>query len=633
MDRMKTFLGIDFGTTQTSVARVGEKTKYEPEIVEIDGKKSVYTALRLNAAGNVDLFGDEALDRIHEAPEDTFYNFKADLGSGKTYHSSCGREYSPEELTYFFLRYLAQKIAKKYFNAPSLEKVEDLSCTIGCPAAWDENLRNTIADIARKAEFPNVACCAEPVGVVYYCYDRGDLSLTDPQNILVYDFGGGTTDVAVEEVSPDEDGVIRKIPTILSVSERSELGDLGGRNFDKALRDHFIEQMGTAEVTFGPKDLKMLELYSKRLKEKLSIAVDDGKNSEERETFFLLSKSNNHTITLSKNEFEQVCEPLINRLKEPIDSALNRQLSLNVDGIGYVILAGGSSRLYYVKIGIKDLFPNSEIVVSANPVEVVAKGLALYGRFSVLGPNTVPARPESAQDGDAKAAGLETLLEERADLRNRSNRDSRTRWKKLWLPLAAVVVIAILLAGYWYLEKGSAPTIVQEPVEAVAQDDAQAEYEMGLKHEAAQDYRQAFESYKKAADKGLADAQNKLGEMYYYGLGVKKNDDISAAWFYRAIKQYIKTAKSGDTVAEALLRKMGEEVGAMYEKSDHKTAYMWYYIASSYGSTPAKDKLDALRGKGWLNGAGWWTTVTFSWLSKADAESAEHEARLIMNTQ
>jgi actin-like ATPase involved in cell morphogenesis len=623
---MKTFLGIDFGTTATSVAWIRETSKYEPEIVEIDGKKSVYTALRLDADGNVALFGDDALDRIYEAPEDTFYNFKADIGSGKTCRSSCGQEYSPEDLALLFLSHLAQKIADRYFNVPSLEKVEDLSCTIGCPAAWSENRRNALADIARKAGFLSVVCCAEPVGVVYYCYDRGDLSLTSPQNVIVYDFGGGTTDVAVEEVAPDADGVIYKIPTILSVSERSELGDLGGRNFDEALRDHFIEQMGAAEEIFDSKDLRMLELCSKRLKEKLSIAVDYGKSSVE-ELFFLSSKNSHFTLTLSKNDFEQVCKHLIDRLREPIDSALNRPPSLNAESIGSVILAGGSSRLYYVKKGIEGLFPESEIVVCANPVEVIAKGLALYGR----GPNATPARLKNALDGDAKTAKPEKLLEERADSRDRNNRDNRTRRKKRWLFMAAVAAIAIFLAGYWYLAKGDVSVVVQELVGVVTLDEAQAQYQIGLKHETAQDYRQAFESYKRAADKGLADAQNKLGKMYYDGLGVKKNDDISAEWFRKATKQYVKAAKRGDTLAEASLRKMSEEIGAMYEKSDRKTAYMWYYIASSYGSAPAKDKMDALRGKGWLNGAGWWTTVTFSWLSKADAENAEHEARLIMN--
>jgi actin-like ATPase involved in cell morphogenesis/TPR repeat protein len=562
---MKSFLGIDFGTTETSVARIGEKTTFGPEIVEIDGKKSVYTALRIDTAGNVALFGDEALDKIHEAPKDTFYNFKAEIGSVETYRSSSGRKYSPEDLALLFLSHLAQKIAK-HFNVPSIGEAGDLSCTIGCPATWDENRRSVLVSLAQKAGFPNVVCCDEPVGVVYYCSYRGDLSLTEPINVLVYDFGGGTVDVAVEEVSPDDDGVVRKIPTILSVNERSELGDLGGRNFDEALTDYFIGQMGASKEFFDLEDLRALEMKSKRLKENLSNNVNDGKSFVE-DRLYLRSKKNFHEFSLSKNDFEQICEPLISRLREPIDSALNRQPSLNAESIGCVILAGGSSRLYYVKKGIEYLLPKSEIVASANPVEVIAKGLALYGR----GPNAIPSRQKNAPDEEAKVAGLKAEPEERADSKNG---DSPTQEKR-WL--------------------------------------------------------QALEWYKNAAGERLAEVQNKLEQMFYSGRGMERNDSISAELFHKAAEQFVRAAKNGDTDAEASLRTMSEEAGSMYEKSDPKTAYMWYYIASSYGSASAKDKLDVIRGKGWLNLEGWRKMVTFSRLSKEDAENAEREARSIMN--
>jgi hypothetical protein len=421
--------------------------------------------------------------------------------------------------------------------------------------------------LAQKAGFPNVDCCDEPVGVVYYCYHRGYFSLTGPLNVLVYDFGGGTTDVAVEKIWPDEEGVICETPRILSVSERSELGDLGGRNFDKALRDHFIEKMWAAKVTFDLKNLRDLELLSKKLKEKLSIAVDDNKSSVESSASFLIS----HPFALSKNEFEQVCKPLIGRLREPIDSALNRQPSLNVEDIGCVIIAGGSSRLYYVPKGIEDLFPKGKIVVSPNPVEVIAEGLALYGRFKTCGSKVVPEQQKNTSNEEAKATGPETQSEEQADSKNGAN----PRQEKRWL--------------------------------------------------------QALEWYKKAASEGLAEVQSRLEQMFHSERGEERNDGISADLFRKAAEQYVKAAQNGEMGATASLRKMSEEAGTMYEKNDPKTAYMWYYIASSYGSASAKDKLDALRGKGWLSGASWWNTVTFSRLSQEDAENAEREASEIMN--
>ncbi|MDR3230890.1 MAG: Hsp70 family protein, partial [Synergistaceae bacterium] len=220
---MKIFLGIDFGTTQTVVTMIKEGSTYEPEVVEIDGKKTVDTVLCIDAEDNVVFFGSDALDRIHDAPEDTFYNFKVTIGSGKIFRSS-HKDYRPETLALLFLKHLRQKIEKNYFNVADLAEQEDLHCTIGCPAAWNERQRQAVINLAQKAGFPNVSCCDEPLSVIYYYHSRGEISLTKPQNILVYDFGGGTTDVALEEISPDANGCPCKNPRVLAVSGMSNLG-------------------------------------------------------------------------------------------------------------------------------------------------------------------------------------------------------------------------------------------------------------------------------------------------------------------------------------------------------------------------------------------------------------------------
>jgi molecular chaperone DnaK len=369
---MKTFLGIDFGTTTTVLTRIQEGSKYEPEVIEIDGEKTVDTALRLDADGEASLFGREALDMLHEAPEDTFYNFKRDLGTGKTFQSA-NKYYTPEGLALRFLRRLCQKAATNYFSVADLSKLEDLYCTVGCPAAWNEKQRAKLTELAEKAGFPKVTCCDEPFGVIYYYHFRGDIAITKTQNILVYDFGGGTTDIAIEEISPSQEGDIGE-PKVLAAAG---LPDLGGKYFDERLRDHFREQI-LGDAPASGKDLKILEQYSKNLKEELSRAINNRRKTAEK-LVPLFSKNAAGKLILSENEFGRVCDPLIKRLEEPAREALEKA-GLEAGQINHVILAGGSSRLYYVKDRIKALFPQSDVLTSADPVQVIAKGLALYGR-------------------------------------------------------------------------------------------------------------------------------------------------------------------------------------------------------------------------------------------------------------
>ena len=136
---MKTFLAIDFGTSQTSVAMLAENSQYEPEIVEIDGQKAIPTALRLDAEGNVLFFGKDAIERFHDDSGQTFYNFKAFIGWNKDYQAMTGQTaYTPESLSQIFLTYLREKIEKRYFNGAKLTDDPNISCVIGCPAEWND---------------------------------------------------------------------------------------------------------------------------------------------------------------------------------------------------------------------------------------------------------------------------------------------------------------------------------------------------------------------------------------------------------------------------------------------------------------------------------------------------------------
>jgi TPR repeat protein len=52
-----------------------------------------------------------------------------------------------------------------------------------------------------------------------------------------------------------------------------------------------------------------------------------------------------------------------------------------------------------------------------------------------------------------------------------------------------------------------------------------------------QDYKKAFQLFKKAADLGYASAQFGLAELYRYGDGVKKDVQTAVFWYKEAIKQ------------------------------------------------------------------------------------------------
>jgi TPR repeat protein len=58
-----------------------------------------------------------------------------------------------------------------------------------------------------------------------------------------------------------------------------------------------------------------------------------------------------------------------------------------------------------------------------------------------------------------------------------------------------------------------------------------------------QDYAQAVQWYRKAADQGVPEAQLKLGNMYYEGQGVQKDDVQAHVWWNLAAAAGIESAK------------------------------------------------------------------------------------------
>lgn len=425
---MKAFLAIDFGTTHTTVARLTESSKYEPEIVEIDGKKTIDTALRLDDKGTVTHFGNEAMEGLNAPPGTTFYNFKAFVGSDKSY-GNLDKSYSAEELSLIFLTYLRQKIEKRHFNDVKLAEVDDLYCVIGCPAEWNEIQKNKIAEIAREAGFPNAIYCDEPLGVIYYYHYRGDISLKEEQNVLVYDFGGGTTDLAVEKLLASESYDCK--PKLLAAGG---VTDLGGKDFDDALVSHFMTKMGIEKQSLEHRDLQTLEKYSRMIKEKLSLLVEDGSTSTEITIPMLFSKRSSYTLSLTKEEFEGVCGDLIGKFEKPIYDVLNKA-AISQKDIHRVILAGGSSLLYYVKQRANEMFCSNKILASANPLEVIAKGLALYGRVCACGAATLDVTRNDVNE--KKRAGTEC----QPTLPNHAKSTAKTN--KLFYLLPIILLLAV----------------------------------------------------------------------------------------------------------------------------------------------------------------------------------------------
>lgn len=154
---------------------------------------------------------------------------------------------------------------------------------------------------------------------------------------------------------------------------------------------------------------------------------------------------------------------------------------------------------------------------------------------------------------------------------------------------------------------------------ALAQGHAETQLWFGLLlYQSGQDYSQAAELFRKAADQGEPDAQVMLGDSYHRGRGMPQDYTQSAYW-------YRKAAEQGNVSGQLFL-------GSAYASGqgvaqDYAQATNWYRKAAEQGDASAQAKV----GRAYFGGHGVpqdYTKAVY-WLRKS-AEQGIAEAQLLL---
>ena len=363
----KYILGVDFGTTSTFLSK--KMNGREPKIVPIDGKDQNETVLRLGNDGNsIEEWGTKAWEEYELNPTRTFGEFKPHVGTDKKYEfqdnddkgNSICRTFSADELSKIFLTELCNKFKEQTLNNARISP-DDYCTQIGYPADWELERQKKLLQITQEAGFPNVSVISEPEAIVAWCRKDNALELLDGEKVLVFDFGGGTTDLAI----------IAKCNGELKCEGSGGNGDLGGRRFDNAIAEHIAASIiDKHKVSLSPADYSSIKKYARKLKEELSIKIAAGKSDAQVTIPYLQAITSHFICKLNKDEFIK----LVHNLISETEGCIKNFTPFNINRLNKVILAGGSVRLPFVSelfTGIKDI----NILRPERPQELVVLGL------------------------------------------------------------------------------------------------------------------------------------------------------------------------------------------------------------------------------------------------------------------
>jgi len=372
---MSKIIGIDLGTTNSAVAIIEGG---QPKIIEnIEGGRTTPSIVAISKNGDR-LVGLLAKRQSVTNPQNTIYGIKRFMGhmyddpeiqkSAKTspFKIQKGKDggvevnigdkwYRPEEISAMILSKIKADVEAKLG-----EKITEAIITV--PAYFNDAQRKATKDAGQIAGLDVKRIINEPTAAALaYGFNN-----KKNEKIVVFDFGGGTFDVSVLEVSDD----------VIEVKSTDGDSHMGGRDIDQKiiyfLADEFKKQSGL-DVTKDPLALQRLDEAAEKAKIELSTTMETEINIP-----FITSTDagpQHLLIKMSRATLESLSEEYITRSIEITKRAMEAS-PFKMGEINEIIMVGGQTRMPKIVEEVKKLFgkePNRSI----NPDEVVALGAAV----------------------------------------------------------------------------------------------------------------------------------------------------------------------------------------------------------------------------------------------------------------
>ena len=371
---MSKVIGVDLGTStscvsvfegaQPTVIVNSEGNRTTPSVVGFaNGERKVGDAARRQAITNpkntvyaIKRFMGIPFDKAQKEADRVTYNVINEGGYPRV--DIDGRKYTPQEISATILQKM-KKTAEDYLGT----EVKDAVITV--PAYFDDSQRKATIEAGQIAGLNVLRIINEPTAAALaYGVDKANKDM----NIVVYDIGGGTSDVSILNFGG---GVFEVISTN---------GDshLGGEDFDQAIVNYLVEEFEKQEGVNVSSDAMAMQRL-KEAAEKAKIELSTATSTDINLPYLTLVNGvpKHLMLTLTRAKFEQLTDNLYNKLIELCKEAL-RLSKLETKDIDEVILVGGSTRIPKVVEAAKTVF-QKDPSKAVNPDEAVSLGAAIQG--------------------------------------------------------------------------------------------------------------------------------------------------------------------------------------------------------------------------------------------------------------
>ncbi len=372
-------IGIDLGTTNSVVAVVeGDEPKV---LTNAEGSTRTPSVVAFPDPNGPPLVGELAKRQATIHPQNTIFSIKRLMGRSLADVQNLGIEmpydlaeedgqlvvrigetsYTPTQISAYILAKL-KKTAEDYFGEPVDKAV------ITVPAYFDDLQRQATYEAGELTGLQVLRLLNEPTAAAM-AYGLGR---SREERVAVYDFGGGTFDLTLLDISNNAFEVLTSV------------GDthLGGDDIDTLIVNHLLRAIcQKVGHDFSPD-----AMVRQRLKEAAEQAKCELSLSRQATIYlpfltYVGSEPIHLEYVLTRDELERMIAPLVERTIQCCKKAL-LSCNLTPDDIDRVVMVGGSCRIPYVQDRVEEFFGIAPFK-GINPDEVVAVGAAMQGAILV----------------------------------------------------------------------------------------------------------------------------------------------------------------------------------------------------------------------------------------------------------
>jgi len=368
---------IDFGTSNTAIARWNKATE-KAELIRLPGLSQQFANMPPlipsllyveDAEQSKILAGQAVRDRGLDFADNPrfFRSFKRGIGAKIQgfLPELDGKSLSFEQVGEWFLRELITNL-----QGETKENLQSLVLTV--PVDSFESYRNWLMGVCQSFAVEQIRILDEPTAAALG-YGAGDQEL-----LLVVDFGGGTVDLSLVQLSPAANqtrGYIlkwgKKMLGENSAQQKNTArvvakagANLGGADIDNWLVDYFAS---TQEL---PKSA-----LTTRLAERLKIKLSEAK--EAKEVYFNDETLETYELALDREGFERILteQGFFARLDNLMTQVLQqaRRNGVETTDIDGILLVGGSVKIPAVQNWVRQYFDEA-LIKSQYHFEAIAKG-------------------------------------------------------------------------------------------------------------------------------------------------------------------------------------------------------------------------------------------------------------------